>query len=328
MELRWWWMAAALLGAAVLVVAYALAARPRRARTPGAATRAAHTDRLHRIPLYRTLARRHLRRLLAQVACAGVALLGATLLAARLAQPDPAQLHSRDIILCLDVSGSMRQVDAEVVDSYRRLADQLRDERIGFVMFDSSAVTVFPLTSDAGFIRDQLRTARDRLAAGDDAFVTGTREAGVGSSLVGDGLASCTQRFDNAATGRPRSVVLATDNIVNGQPIYPLDQATALAQRAQVMVFAIGPDTDAEAELAALQDQARRTGGDLLRIRSGEASDVGRITAAVESRQKALLAGGGPRRLVDQPWPGAVLVALGLVGGTLVGRPRPAGRDA
>lgn len=319
MDLRWWWIAAILALVTIAVIAVQLL-RPIRPRAGGEADlRAAHTDRVHQIPAYRRLACQHLRRLGVQLVCLVIALGGAGLVAARLSNAEPPQLKNRDIMLCLDVSGSMKKVDALVVDSYLQLVDRLDNERIGFVIWDSSAVTVFPLTSDTAFIREQLRIARDQLASENNDFVLGTREAGDGSSMVGDGLVSCTQRFDNTDKARPRAVVLATDNIVNGKPIFTLDQAIAEDVRNQVMVFAIAPDIDKEVELSALRNQVRRTGGDLLKVRPGETSDVSAISAAVEEKQRALLENDPTRYLVDEPWPGVIALCLGLVAASWFG---------
>lgn len=57
-------------------------------------------------------------------------------------------------------------------------------------------------------------------------FVTGTLSlAQDASSLVGDGLASCAFSFDAEETDRSRSIILATDNQVIGEPIYSLQEA-------------------------------------------------------------------------------------------------------
>ena len=99
------------------------------------------------------------------------------------------QKDNRDIVLCLDVSGSMIDVDAEVVSTFLRLAEGFRGERISMVIFNSSAVPVFPLTDDYDFVSDQLRRAQRSLTIvdGKDPFFAGTLN-GAGSSLIGDGL--------------------------------------------------------------------------------------------------------------------------------------------
>ncbi|MBN4668873.1 VWA domain-containing protein, partial [Pandoraea nosoerga] len=108
----------------------------------------AHVDRLRALPAYRDHARRRVRCLVIAAVCWGGAACGAGLVAARLQgiDDDDRQIRTRDVMLCLDVSGSMEGVDRQVINTYIQLADHISDDRIGFVMFDSSAVTVFPLT--------------------------------------------------------------------------------------------------------------------------------------------------------------------------------------
>jgi uncharacterized protein with von Willebrand factor type A (vWA) domain len=60
---------------------------------------------------------------------------------------------NRDIMLCLDVSGSMTDVDKEIVSIFDKLADGFKGERVGLTIFNSSAVQVFPLTDDYRFIQ-------------------------------------------------------------------------------------------------------------------------------------------------------------------------------
>ena len=112
---------------------------------------------------------------------------------------------------------------------------------------------------------------------GSSGFLDGTWN-GRGSSLIGDGLASCVKSFpatDGTAqdgqrrrTGhrRSRSVVLATDNFLSGDPIFTLDQAGALAQERDVRVYALNPGdfdygTAAGQPGALLRAAAEATGG-------------------------------------------------------------------
>lgn len=55
---------------------------------------------------------------------------------------------SRDVVLCLDVSGSTLPYDREVIDTYRDLVSHFQGERIGMSIFNSTSRTVFPLTDD------------------------------------------------------------------------------------------------------------------------------------------------------------------------------------
>ncbi|WP_244303031.1 vWA domain-containing protein [Leucobacter coleopterorum] len=58
-----------------------------------------------------------------------------------LIQPENA---NRDVVLCLDVSGSMSEVVTEVIEVFEKLLPDLKGERIGLTIFNSSPVQVFP----------------------------------------------------------------------------------------------------------------------------------------------------------------------------------------
>ncbi|NNG20062.1 VWA domain-containing protein [Naumannella sp. ID2617S] len=286
--------------------------RRRRAATPtrqGIA--AANLDRVRSTRRFRELARAARRRALVLLIAAALLVAGGTLAASRLAaasSTDDPQ-HRRDIMLCLDVSGSMHDVDAAMLRSYADLVRRLRGERIGLTIFDSTAVSVFPLTDDYEFIERQLRQAAERIDASDQDFLTGTRE-GKGSSLIGDGVMSCLDRFDRGDQSRSRTMILATDNDLSGTPLFPLSQAFDRAVERGVVVHGIA-DADSP-DVAALRVQAQRTGGQifLLGDESGSAAVVDAINSGDASRTDGL-----PRaRVADLPLPGGILLALGLTG--------------
>ena len=351
----WWWL---LAPAAVAVCAAWWAAR----RTDGNANArrrpVAHADRLTLLPEYQAALRRHRRRLtVALLACA--ALLASTAVAAArpigVATTRPEQ-HNRDIMLCLDTSGSMSSADAAVVDVFSKLAAEFDGERIGLTIFDSTAIQVFPLTDDYHYAQEQLKLARDAFDGkpGSSGFLDGTW-SGRGSSLIGDGLASCLNSFPRTAgqardpdpggtqdTGatqdaasprdpgqapRSRSVVLATDNFLSGEPIMTLGEAAALARDRAVRVYALNPgDLDYGAGPdqpgAELRAAAGSTGGAYYALDNPEA--VPGVVRGVEETEKAALRG-APRAVVsDEPGlPLIVALLSGLVLAVAVWRLRP-----
>lgn len=169
---------------------------------------------------------------------------------------------SRDIVLCLDVSGSTLPYDREVIDTYRRLVDNFKGERIGLSIFNSTSRTVFPLTDDYDLVSKQLDKASDILKgveSQDDIdkmkesdyqalsdWLEGTQNRKESTSLIGDGVVSCAAmlpRFtygnaDATNTDRRRaaSIVLATDNVVSGKPTYTLTEALDLTSQAKISV--------------------------------------------------------------------------------------------
>jgi len=200
----------------------------------------ANTGNVRRVAAFQQLARRLLRWTTIQVASLGLVVAGCWLLAGRLGVSDenPSIQHNRDIMLCLDVSGSMSDVDAELLRGFGEIARGLKGERIGLTVWNSSAVLKFPLTHDYDFIAEQLTTAAQEMEKHSFRFLTGTNE-GNGSSLIGDGIMSCLQRFDRRDSERARTMVLATDNDLSGTPIFTVEQAFAQLKEQKVVTFTI-----------------------------------------------------------------------------------------
>lgn len=286
----------------------------------GETARVARAERLRTLPTFRrALARR-------AVALSGILALGAvTALVAGVvaARPMSAQTiqpvnTSRDIMLCLDVSGSMTEVDVEVLTVFEELLDGFEGERIGLTIFNSSPVQIFPLTDDYDFIREHLeRMTRsfdyiDRIPE----HWIGTLN-GDGASLIGDGLAACTMGFDRPDDQRSRSVIFATDNEINGASIVTLEEAAAYAASKDVRVFALNPvqgkDADVSAELAAA---AEATGGAAFGLR--DTTTVSDIVSQVQEQEATELRGEAQVVWTDSPNLWIVLLSICLLGFVVV----------
>lgn len=305
--MQWW------VGVLVMAVALAVGLTARwwrRRGTASAAVPAAGLDRIRRLPLFKTLARGELRRRRLEAAGLALALLGAGAAGSRIIgiSDDSEEMHTRDIVLCMDVSASMAPLVGDVLDSYLALVDSLEGERIGFVMFDAYAVTGFPLTTDYPYVVAQLRAAKKDISAGQ---VPGTQAPRSGSSLVGDGLATCVQRFDRPEDARSRTVVLATDNLVSGDAVYSVPQATELAMDQDVMVFGVMPRGSEPVPTRQLREESERTGGRTLTLDAGRGTNAVTISDAVESQQKAEILTRERERSFDLIWPGGLLLVLG-----------------
>jgi Ca-activated chloride channel family protein len=316
-ELILWWMPAA--WAALVVAVVLVVSRRRRGGTRSDdSLPVAHRDRLTSLPGYARAVRRYRLLLAALLASIAVVLVAAVALSARPAVVTTVQprMENRDIVLCLDVSGSMVDYDKEVLDVFGDLAERFTGERISLVVFNASAVTRFPLTSDYGYIADQLADLRAEFDSEESEYYRGTL-FGDGSSLVGDGLASCAVRFDSPDEERSRSVILVTDNLIAGEPVFTLPEAGALAEDEGVRVYGINPgDTEAKDYLQELAREFRSvvesTGGAYFPLDDPAAipSIVERITA----EQAAAITAEPELMLLDQPGPWVLLAFLGTAG--------------
>ncbi len=271
----------------------------------------ANTDNVRRTERFTALARTLLRWTTVQVAALGVMVLGCWLLAARLGLADEqsSEQRNRDIMLCLDVSGSMHDIDADMLRAFAQITDQLRGERIGLTIWDSSAVMKFPLTNDYDYIHEQLVEGAAKLDDGDYRWRKGT-SAGAGSSIIGDGIMGCLDRFDRTDPDRARTLILATDNDVSGNPLYTMAEAVAVAKEQKVVVFAVAGYDDREFRELRLAAESTGGAGFLLK-QVGTGPEIVRSVQAQEARRLE-----GPDRMIvnDFSPAGLTLIGLGMAG--------------
>ncbi|MFB7249382.1 VWA domain-containing protein [Microbacterium sp. NPDC056234] len=318
MELANIWMLVGAVFAVLIAVGIGLLLGLRRRRADAAADAApiARAERLRALGSFRQAVRRRALALGGLLALASVTVLLSGVVAARPMSSQTIQPvnTSRDIMLCLDVSGSMTDVDIEVLTVFDELLDGFEGERIGLVIFNSSAVQIFPLTDDYDFVREHLQRINESFEYAEEIpeHWVGTLN-GPGASLIGDGLASCAMGFDHEGDDRSRSVVLATDNEVNGASIVTLEEAAAYAASKQIRVFALNPvegkDTEPSEELIAA---AEATGGAAFGLR--ETTTVADIVAQVQEEEATELRGQAQVVRSDDPNLWIVLLVLPVLG--------------
>ncbi|WP_406247705.1 VWA domain-containing protein [Microbacterium sp. M] len=318
MELANIWMLVGAVFAVLIAAGIGLLVGLRRRRADAASDAApiARAERLRSLGSFRQAVRRRALALGGLLALASVAVLLAGVVAARPMSSQTIQPvnTSRDIMLCLDVSGSMTDVDVEVLTVFDELLDGFEGERIGLTIFNSSAVQIFPLTDDYDFVREHLQRISDSFEYVEDIpeHWVGTLN-GPGASLIGDGLASCSMGFDHEGDERSRSIILATDNEVNGASIVTLEEAAAYATSKEIRVFALNPvegkDTEPSEELIAA---AEATGGAAFGLR--ETTTVADIVTQVQEEEATELRGQAQVVWSDDPNLWIVLLVLPVLG--------------
>lgn len=324
------WLIPVVLGLVVLAAVLGWF-RPRESRPTGQVRWLANTAYLRRLPTYRKRMR------LYQVALGGlgvfalVASLGTALLLARPADRDVRAevLATRDIVLCLDVSGSMIEFDTEIVQTFSEMVESFDGERIALSVWNSTSRTVFPLTDDYGLVTQELDAAAEALDFDLDAlfhspealdrleeFVAGTMSLDPNSSsLVGDGLATCAFAFDESDTERSRSIILATDNQVLGNPIYSLQEAADLAAENDIRLYGLFAASD-ESYSAENEEAFRQavTGHGGLFYNADDPAAVDAIIADIASQQAVELDANPEVVITDRPETVLWLAVAGVAG--------------
>lgn len=231
----------------------------------------AHSDRLTNLPEYEVALKQYQLLLKIAMGAMTLALVATILLTARPASITPIvpAAQSRDIMLCLDVSGSVLRTDTELVNRFSTLVSEFSGQNFGLTAFNSSSIAILPLNDDYEFIGERLKSVGEALRVQKGQAFTdltsGTLAAfDKGTSLVSDGLASCINNMGDNPRGRSQSIILATDNEANGTPIVTTEQAVGLAEKRNIRIYAIDPgvvDKARKADHTKLQDMAEKTGG-------------------------------------------------------------------
>lgn len=332
----------------------------RKGRTYRGGRRVAGTEAVKKLSGYRK--RLVWYRILSCIVTAGLVtgLISAMTLAARPQKTESTSqgVKKRDIFLCMDVSYSICDLNYELVTTLEKVVDGLNGDRFGISIFNTSTVLYVPMTDDYDFVKEKLEDLKDYFSLQKQYMEIYTRiyasygfytdpgdltelqdleeklevyDAGTlinnttkGSSLIGEGLASCMYSFPRIEDqDRTRVVLLSTDNAEEHlkTPMLELNDAADLCRRKGIKVFGIFPDrssfdsvqntTDYDSDLASLKTAVELTRGrvyvhsssnstdDIIRsIREEEAKEVDEITLV---------------KTVDQPEKPALVLLISVV---------------
>ncbi len=139
-----------------------------------------------------------------------------------------------DIILCIDVSGSMTAQDFSPnrMEAAKKVAEDFVDnrpsDRIGVVIFAGESFTQCPLTTDHDVLKGQIQQIRN-----------GLLEDG---TAIGSGLATGVDRLRNSKS-KSKVIILLTDGVNNGGLIDPAT-AKEIAKTFKIKVYTVGVGTN------------------------------------------------------------------------------------
>jgi Ca-activated chloride channel family protein len=241
-----------------------------------------------------------------------------------LGPPLPLPASGRDLLVAVDVSGSMDYPDMQWQgENVSRLAlvkhllgDFLENrvgDRVGLILFGSRAYVQAPLTFDRRTVRAWLDDAQVGIAGQNTA--------------VGDAIGLAVKRL-RLRPADSRVLVLVTDGANNGGQIHPLTAARlAAAEQVRIHTIGIGADPQAAAANAAqgispgsdldetaLKAIASATAGEYFRARDGQdLQGIGEALDRLEPVNQAPTQVRPVEELYHWPLAGAVILVALLV---------------
>jgi Ca-activated chloride channel homolog len=199
-----------------------------------------------------------------------------------------------DIILCIDVSGSMTAQDFTPtrMEAAKKVASGFIDrrpaDRIGIVIFSGESFTQCPFTTDKAVLHSAVKSIQNGLLKD--------------ATAIGDGLATSVDRIRNSKS-KSKVVILLTDGVNNDGLIGP-DNAKEIAKTFGVKVYTIGVGTEGytssadttagnsivhpqriSIDEALLTEIANETGGKYFRARDNETLE--NIYKEIDSLEKS-----------------------------------------
>ncbi|MGD8339888.1 MAG: VWA domain-containing protein [Gammaproteobacteria bacterium] len=242
-------------------------------------------------------------------------------------EPLALPISGRDLLLAVDLSGSMEEQDfvlfgspVDRLTATKAVAEQFIDERVGdrvgLILFGRQAYLQAPLTFDRETVRTFLLESAIGLAG---------KETAIGDAI---GLAIRTLEDAGVEDGR-RVLILLTDGANTAGEVDPLKAASLAAERSMV-IYTIGVGADsmtvrtlfgerqinpsADLDETTLARIAELTGGQYFRARDTE--ELAEIYAILDELEPAESDEAGFRPVTELfYWPLAAAVILALVAG-------------
>ena len=278
-----------------------------------------------------------------------------------------AGVKRRDIYLCLDVSYSLYDLNADFVENLEDVVRGLEGDRVGISIFNTSTVEYMPLTTDMDFTIDKLKELKEYFVLQreymhfhdkynieemtDEEFLDFlgslpkdeydnfantvytldlidnpvTLDSEVrGSSLIGEGLASCLFNFPYLEdSDRTRVIIMVTDNAQAEKepPAIELAEAADMCKNNDVAVFGIFPPEEALRDLqpgqnfdnlsSDMRQNIRKTGGEFYVI--GSDFDTEDVISQIRSHEAMQVDEVSVNRLTDKPDRAIMICILGLI---------------
>lgn len=223
--------------------------------------------------------------------------------------------YNRDIMICLDISSSVDDLNLKLVRELQDTVRSLSGERIGIVIFNTSPVLLSPVSDDYEYTITQLENIRTAIKEVNkssvhmgsdwlkwDNFLYGGTLVGNetrGSSLIADGLMGGLLNFPKDGGDRTKVIIFATDNDKNGEGYLSLQEAADYCTKAGVTVYGIGTKLMYPSDREEMKKAMESTGGKFYIEEDGEAFED--IVKEIEAKSASLVKGKTIIKEVEQP---------------------------
>ena len=215
----------------------------------------ANTADIRELPEYKSAKKKYRLCLAATIVLFLISLVSASVISARPASVNIAKpnYENRDIMFCLDVSGSMNEYIKDLLLYYSVAMNKLQGQRIGLTIFDGVYLTIAPLSDDYEMLSDVFKDLADRSSDYWFAIANGSSS----SSEIGPGLVGCVDSFDKLdKEDRSRAVILATDNYASPTQAVSLTEAANYAKRYDIAVYGLSTsDSRSQSEIDNMDEE-------------------------------------------------------------------------
>ena len=226
------------------------------------------------------------------------------------------QKYNRDIILCMDISASVDELNLKLVDELKDTVRSLTGERIGIVIFNTTPVVLSPLTDDYEYTIEQLDNIYTAIKSqksgykdlkGKDwlywnEYLYGGTLVGNelrGSSLIGDGLLGGLFAFPKTDENRTKIIIFSTDNDLAGDSYVTLEEACRHCKNNDVTVYGIGTKQMYSNNRYEMENAIELTGGRF--FVEENTSEFHKIVEEIEETSTSLTEGKTIIKLVESP---------------------------
>ncbi len=320
-------------------------------------TKAANTSFVKELSIYKS--RKHLYTFVSIVmeVCLITSMVASLVLIARPAKKETVNngTKKRDIFLCMDVSYSIYELNRDLVDSLQDVVAGLDGDRFGVCIYNTSTVLYVPMTDDYDFVNQKLEEIKvyfemqkeymdkyynesngmleyntsdyeefQEASEALDYYDAGTLVGNYtkGSSLIGEGLASCMYSFPRLDDeDRTRIIIMSTDNAEESlaKPLVELDEACDICKKNDIKVYGIFPNRDSWSGMNStdyvsceneLKTNVQKTGGEF--YKQSESLSVDDIVASIEREEALEVEEVTITKVVDQPAVPVVVLIISL----------------